>query len=156
MFKFYLPQNNPANLTGTVGGAISTVPLSGYLDELLLHVDAPPGDSASVFYQYRKVYITNEFSTESTDTHVWLDAVQHPEQITLALEGSANQSISNAITEPLSVTSWSSPSNYAEGLDLGDLSAGASAGIWIRELLTDISQSDPYATFRLVVGGLIQ
>lgn len=154
MFNFYLPQYNPANLTGVCGGAISSIPLSGYLGELFEHVEAPPS-GASAYYQYRKVYLKNENSTSSTETRVWLDAVQHPEQIGIALETTSNQTIATPETAPTGVSVWYAPTNYAEGLDLGTITASSASGLWIREKLANIQQSDPYATFRLYIGGII-
>jgi hypothetical protein len=155
MFVFYESSQNPTGLTGTVGGTATTTPLSGYLGEVFTHVTAPPSGTQTGF-QYRKVFVKNEYSADSTLTRVWLDAVEHPDQITLDLEATAGDTSLTPTGEPASVTGWSAPGNYAEGISLGTLSANTSTGLWIRQALSNITHRDPYATFRLYVGGIIE
>jgi hypothetical protein len=156
MFKFYLPQFNPDNLTGQVGGVTSAVPVSGYLGELFVHVSAPPSGTQVGATQYRKVFLKNEFTAQSTITRIWLDAVEHLGQISVALEDSVGDTSTDPVTEPTNVTGWVSPTNYSEGLEIGTLAANNSTGLWIRQTLSGISIADPYATVRLYGGGLVE
>lgn len=152
MFEYYLPEHNPDNLTDQVGGEVSSVNLSGYLGEVFTHVVVPP-EGADGVVQYRKVFIKNAHSFTSTQTRIWLDAVEHPDQISVAL-GTNTDTIADATTEPSSVT-WSTPSNYSDGLTIGDMGPGDASGVWIRQTISGVSESDAYATFRLNIGGIV-
>ncbi len=154
-FQVYKSQYNTNSLTGQVGGAIGTATLSGYLSELFYHVEAPPSGTTNAVYQYRKVFIKNTYSTTSDSTKVWLESVEHPEQIYISLSTSLNDSSSTATGQPAGVTGWVSPDTYASGLSLGSLSSNGYTGMWIRQGLSGISSADPFASFRLVIGGIV-
>lgn len=154
MYHFFKPEYNPNNLTGQIGGNISPTVLSGYLGELFVHDDAPPSGTDLNTYQYRKVFIKNSYGSTSLSTRVWVDALEHNEQIALATGGALANTTTGAV-EPAGVTNWSYASNYIEGLNLGTIANNGYTGIWIRQELTNITTPDPYATFRLVVGGLV-
>lgn len=151
-FLAYLPEYNPSNLTGTVGGSISATQFSGYVNELFYHVSTPPSGAESGFFQYRKLYLKNVSSSNFLDCRVWLDSVEHPEQIKIQLASGLDTS-STPITAPNITGTWESPSNYSEGISLGNLTINNYTGIWIRQYLSGISEEDPYATFRLSCGG---
>lgn len=151
-FTAYLPEYNPSNLTGTVGGTISSTQFSGYVNELFYHVSTPPSGAESGFFQYRKLYIKNVSAFNYIGCRVWVDSVEHPEQIKIQL-ASGLDTTTNPITAPTLSGTWESPSNYAEGISLGTLNINNSTGIWIRQELSGISEEDPYATFRLSCGG---
>ena len=154
MFIFYKSEFNPTNLTGQVGGDITSVELSGYLGELFVHREAPPYESTGVYYQYRKIFVKNDYDVSLTDVKMWFDAEEHPGQISMAAQTGASYSIANGTIEPTGITVWSSPNNYSEGIDLGDLSAGAHTGVWLRQALTNISEDEPYASLRINIGGI--
>lgn len=155
MYNFYHPQSNPRNLTGQVGGAISSTLFSGYLNELFYHIAAPPS-GLDPTYQYRKLFVKNEFLASSTDTRVWIDAIDHVDQISISfITGSNNATIATPSTEPAGVVEWVSPTTYADGLEIGTLNINASTGIWLRETLSNIVEEDPFASFRLYVGGIV-
>lgn len=156
MFVFYKSQYNPEGLSGTVGGQISTTPLSGYIGEVLANVEAPPEETSVSSNQYRKIFVKNEYATSSEHTRLWLDAVEHPAQIYLAVDATTGGTISSPLTAPSGVSVWSAPSNYAEGIDLGTISRNGYKAIWIKQMLSGITEPDPYATFRLYVGGIVE
>lgn len=156
MFIFYKSQLNPSNVTGEVGGNISSYVLSGYLNELFPRVDAPPVESTGEYIQYRKIFIKNEYESSSTNTRIWLDAEQHRGQISIASISGASYSITNGLTEPTGISSWTNGRNYAEGLNLGTLSANSSTGVWIRQVLSNITEEDPFASVRIYIGGIVQ
>jgi hypothetical protein len=155
-YKLYKSEYNPSNLTGQVGGYISSQELSGYVNELFQSVTSPPSGIDTTAYQYRKVFIKNEYTSTSTNTRVWIDAVEHPEQISLARSTGLGDTHTSSTGESIGISGWSSPSNYAEGVSIGTLTSNASTGLWIRQALSGISSPDPYATFRIYVGGIIQ
>lgn len=155
MFTFYLSEYNPTGLSNVVGGGISSTPISGYIGEVFSFVEAVPSGTETASYQYRKVYVKNEYTSQSTLTKIWLDAVEHPEQISIAKEATVGDTTASPTTEPTNVTGWVSPENYIEGLHIGSLSVNAQTGVWIRQTLSGVTRSDPYATFRLNVGGLV-
>lgn len=155
MFSFYKPTYNPNHLTGTVGGSISVEPLSGYLDELFAHVSSPPSGIEGV-YQYRKLFVVNAYAGTSTYTRVWLDQLDHPEQIAISLEASAGDSIANATTAPSGITTWYTPTNYVDGVQIGTLTYAEGTGMWVRQYLTGVIEEDPFATCRIYVGGVIE
>lgn len=155
MYRLYKSEYNPNSLSGTVGGGIGSATLSGYMGELFYHVSAPPSGTNDTFYQYRKVFIKNDYSRSSTYTRVWIDAIEHGEQIAIAKSASLTDSITSPTGTPIGVSGWVSPSNFAEGLSLGTIPSNTYTGIWIRQGLSGITSPDPYATFRLYVGGVI-
>lgn len=155
MFKVYKSQYNPSNLTGIVGGAIGTEVLSGYLGELFYHVDAPPSGIDTTSNQYRKIFIKNTYTTTSTYTRVWIDSLEHVDQISIANSYSLSDSSSTPTGAPASVSGWALPTNYAEGMPIGTLAPNAYTGIWIKESLSGITNPDPYATFRIYIGGIL-
>lgn len=155
MFQIYESQYNPQNLTGQVGGDIGSDILSGYLGELFYHIETPPSGIDTVTYQYRKVFIRNGYSLKSTYTRVWIDSLEHTDQISLANSSTLTDTSSSATGAPLMVSGWTLPTNYAEGLALGTLNPNAYTGFWIRQGLSGVTSPDPYATFRLYVGGVV-
>lgn len=156
MFKFYHAQYNPSTLSGTVGGQISSNLLSGYIGELFAHVEAPPYETSVSSYQYRKVFIKNEFDSTSTHTRVWIDSLEHEGQISLALDPTTGSSAPSPLSEPSVVSGWQSPENFSNGLDLGTLPKNTYKSIWIKQSLSGIYTPDPYATFRIYVGGIVE
>ena len=155
-FKIYKPEYNPRDLTGQVGGDIGSEILSGYINELFQHISSPPSGVDTTSYQYRKVFVKNTFTSTATNTRVWVDAVEHVDQISIAQSIALDDSSTSSTGEPAGISGWTSPSNYAEGKSLGTLTSNAYTGIWIRQALTDVSLPDPYATFRIYVGGIVQ
>jgi len=154
MFTFYKSTYNPIGLTGIVGGAITSTTLSGYLNELFAHVTSPPSGTVPT-YQYRKIYITNDFETTSTYTRVWLEDQDHVGQIYLALDSSDSSTTTSPTGAPAGISGWDNPSNYVEGLELGTLAAGSHTGIWLKQELSNIIEEDPFATCSICVGGII-
>jgi len=155
MYKIYKPEYNPIALTGTVGGGIGSQTLSGYMDELFYHVSSPPSGTNETVYQYRKVFIKNDYTKSSTFTRIWIDSIEHEDQISIAKSVSLSDTSASPTGAPAGVTNWVSPSNFAEGLSLGTIASNSYTGIWIRQALSGITNPDPYATFRLYVGGVI-
>lgn len=155
MFKFYKSEYNPPSLTGQVGGDISSEMLSGYIGELFYNVSVPPSGVNTTFYQYRKVFIKNEHAALSSNTRLWIDAIEHPSQISIALSLGLDDISSTATGQPVGVSGWVAPSNYAEGLSIGTLNSNAYTGVWVRQALSGISTPDPYASFRIYAGGIV-
>ena len=155
-YTIYKSEYNPSNLTGQVGGSIGSEILSGYINELFQHVASPPSGLSTTSYQYRKVFIKNTYASTSTNTRVWLDAIEHPDQISLSKATGASDLSTSSTGAPVGAYSWMSPSNYAEGVSLGTLTSNAHSGVWIRQALSGVSTPDPYATFRLYIGGIVQ
>lgn len=152
MFIIYHSEYNPDDLTGVVGGELTSTPLSGYIDELFRTVEAPPSGLEEAAYQYRKVFVKNEHDSNSTNVRAWIDALEHSGQIAMAVGTNTDTSY---VDEEPTVSDWYTPTNYSDGISLGDLSIGSYTGIWIRQTLSGISVADPYATFRIYVGGLV-
>ena len=155
-FDIYKPEYNPSNLTGQVGGNIGSEVLSGYVNELFQYVVSPPSGINTTAYQYRKIFIKNTYDGTSTNTRVWIDAIEHEEQISMSISASLADTSSSSTGQPIGVSSWRSPSNYAEGVSIGTLTPSAYTGVWLRQALSGVSNPDPYATFRIYVGGIIQ
>ena len=155
-YAFYLPENNPTNLTGLVGGDISLAsPLSGYLGELFAHVDAPPSGHTSGFMQWRKVYVRNEYTVESTETRIWLESAEHSGQVHFAVETGLGSTSASPTGSPTGISGWNNPEDYNSAWTLGTIAVNSYSGIWVRQTLSGIIESDPYATFRLRVGGIV-
>lgn len=154
-FQIYKSEYNPSDLTGQVGGNIGSEILSGYINELFQHVSSPPSGLATTSYQYRKVFVKNAYTSTSTNTRVWVDAIEHVDQISLAGSTGISDIGATSTGEPIGISGWVSPSNYAEGISIGTLTSNASTGVWIRQALSGVSTPDPYATFRIYVGGIV-
>lgn len=156
MFLIYHSQYNPSNLTGAVGGDIGSTQLSGYLNELFYHVAVPPSGINTTSHQYRKVFIKNTYPNSSTNTRIWLDSVEHEQQISISRSASLSDTSTTPTGQPSTVTGWVTPYNYSEGLNLGAITTNAYTGFWIRQSLSGIYYEDPFATFRLNIGGLVE
>ena len=156
MYNFYKAEYNPNNLTGQVGGSSTTINLSGYLGELFPRVDAPPTESDRVYTQYRKIFIKNEYDSTSNNTRLWLDAEQHRGQIAIAVQTGVSYSITSGSVEPTGISSWANPQNYANGLEIGTLTANSITGVWVRQTLTSITEPDPFVSLRLHIGGILE
>lgn len=153
-WAFYHTTNNPTGLSGTVGGAISTTGVAGNLNELFAYVDSPPSGVDTEAVQYRKIHVKNEGTVTLTGVYVWIDAIEHTGQIYIGVEDSAEQSISEPTGSAPTSVSFSQPLSYTEGISLGTFAADAHTGIWLRQTLSGISEPDPYATFRVSIGGI--
>lgn len=154
MYKLYIPEHNPNNVTGQVGGAISETLVSGYVDEVFPHVAAPPSGQTDPFIQYRKVFIKNEYESDSSNTRIWVEGAEHLDQIEVGL-GTSSDVIVNGTTAP-SVSLWRSPTSYSNGLEIGALSKNSSVGVWLKQSLSGVINPDPYVSFRLYVGGKLE
>ncbi|RMH13285.1 MAG: hypothetical protein D6698_14205 [Gammaproteobacteria bacterium] len=150
--NFYHTANNPRDLSSTVGGAISSTGYTGYLSELFVYVDSPPSGSQSALNQYRKLHIKNDDNVTYTGVKVWLYGIEHPDQVSIGLEASASQTISSATGSPPTSVTFSAPTDYINGLDVGSLAPGQSTGIWLKVTLSGITDPDKYATFSVTVG----
>lgn len=155
MFEIYKSQYNPVDFTGQVGGNIGSEVLSGYVNELFQHVTSPPSGVNETAYQYRKIFIKNTYITASTHTRVWIDAIEHPEQITMDNSSGLADTTYASTGEPVGVTGWNTTTNYDDALSIGTLNPNAYTGVWLRQSLSGIDIPDPYATFRIYVGGVI-
>ena len=156
-FKFFHSVNNPTGLNATVGGAVDVAAsFSGYVNELFAHIVAPLSGISTGSYQYRQLFIRNDNAKVSTNTRLWLDSVEHTGQISIALSQGPTQSISNATGDPPgAIPLWYHPIDYSTGLEIGTMATGDASGVWIRQILSGVVQEDPYATFRIHVGGVV-
>ena len=151
-WEFFHTTNNPTGLTDTIGGAISTSALAGNLNELFTYVDAPPSGTDLSAIQYRKFHIKNASTTTLTGVKVWVDAIEHSDQIAIGIESGNAESIANASTAPTSVEFFQ-PQAYTTGLLLDGLVTSYHTGVWIRQILSGNHEPDPYASFRVNIGG---
>lgn len=152
-WEFYHTASNPTGLTSTIGGTISTSLVQGTLGELFSYVNAPPSGTDLSQNQYRKIHIKNSSAVTLTGVRLWLDAIEHTDQVHMGLEVTGGQDTTNATTAPGSV-SFSQPVTYNTGIFLGTFVAGYHTGVWLRQTLSGIHEPDPYATFRVNVGGV--
>lgn len=153
-FEFYHTTANPTGLAGTVGGGMTGSLVQGNLNELFSYVEAPPSGSSDIAFQYRKVHIKNAGLVSLTGVKLWLDAVEHTDQIHIGLENTSGQTVfAPTGSAPAGVT-FSQPANYTGGVDASTFIPGYSTGVWIRQGLSGIHEPDPYASARLNVGGL--
>jgi hypothetical protein len=152
---FYKPTNPAQNsLTGHVGSGISTGRFVGTINEIFAHVPAPPSGTDNVFYQYRKVYIKNTYLTTVAGVGAWIEAGEHPEQLDVGLETTANQFITSPTGAPTSIN-WIHATGYRSALQIGSLAPSASSGIWIRQTLSGIEQPDGYVAAILYSAGVV-
>lgn len=156
MFNIYLSEYNPNNLTGQVGGDISSSTLSGYVTELFPHVSSPPSGTSESHVQYRKVFVKNEYDYASDETRIWIEGAEHPDQVSVAIATGVSEVLASGTVAPTGNGAWRTPTNYANGISIGTLPASSYSGIWIRQTLSGIASADPYVSFRLYIGGVLE
>jgi hypothetical protein len=117
------------------------------------------GEAAAGDVEYRCLYIHNnhgsltlqnaviwiQTNTPSTDTDVAVGAG------TSAVNG-VEQTVGNENSAPSGV-SFSSPSNYATGISLGNIPAGQHKAVWVRRTVQAAAQAYNNDTFTLRVQG---
>lgn len=116
-----------------LGGAKSSVAASTNLLDDVSSAEAAAGD-----VEYRCIYINNGHGTLTyIGATLWIQANTPlaDTDVAIGLGTSAingtEQTVANENTAPVGVT-FSSPANFAAGLVIGDLVAGAHKAIWIR------------------------
>lgn len=154
-FRFFLSEYNPTGLTGLVGGALGAIELSGYLGELFAYTEAYPPETNLAVYQYRKLYLVNNYGQDCSDVRVWLDAEHVTGQIQLSLDVGGPTTGAVNIAPTGLVGSWTAPKNYSLGLQVGTMSNGEAKAIWLKQTLTGIETSNPYTSLRLYAGGIL-
>jgi len=135
-FKFYFPQYNPAELTGAVGGAISSKELASSINELFVPIDVSSGGYASEFYQYRKMWIKQVSHTSYSYLSMQTANVEYNSRFAIA---TGNHSVgtgtaTNALTAPSEVGTWTSNLGAQVNLLTGATSEyNSKYCIWIRQ-----------------------
>ena len=133
--KFYYSGDGTAK--GSLGGAITEneVPSSG-TNIIFDNVDASEAESGDV--EYRCIYIKNTHPSDTLyDARVFIaqDTVSEDDEIDIGLDSAGKNgtatSIADESTAPSGVT-FSHPTTYDDGLQLGDLGPGEYYAIWIR------------------------
>ena len=154
-FRFYKSEFNPTGLTGLVGGDVTVDELSGYLGELFAYQYAYPADTTGAVVQYRKLFVKNTYGTTATDTRLWFDAEHVSGQMSVALEtGEINTGL--VTYPPPGLSGWAYPQDYTGGFRLGDLTSNEYVPIWLRQTLVNIETTNPYASLRIYVGGVVE
>jgi hypothetical protein len=154
-FRFFLSEFNATGLTGQVGGDLGAIELSGYLGELFTFAEAYPSETSIGVYQYRKIYLVNNYGRDCEDVRLWIDAEHVTGQIQLSLDVGGATTGSVNIEPTGLVGSWASPKNYSNGLSVGTMSNGDYKGVWLKQTLSGIESSNLYASFRLYAGGIL-
>jgi len=146
-----------------VGGAISSAlnPVDGLIDEIFFTGSSKPvGQGANV--RYSKVIARNDNITSGlSDTRVYITALEHTGQISIALEQSAGiaildgtETIVGPRTAPV-VSAFSAPTTYAAGLTVGNgglLGPLKAQGIWLKQSISEGIGSDVSAFVDITFG----
>ena len=124
-----------------LGGAISSTEVTDNTTHNLFDqvsgTESNAGDT-----EYRCVYLKNTHgSLTAQNTHVYISSntASSDTTIDIALAGEGSnataETIANENTAPSGET-FSAPTTYAGGLDMGNLAAGQRYGLWIRRTVT--------------------
>lgn len=145
---------------GMLGGNIKD-PLP---DNSLNAVFPPLGrdELASGWVDYACIYVKNTTTNKTfTSVRIYIqsqpDSRQRKETISIGLDpqpGAPVQTIPNRNTAPQGVT-FSKPSSYSTGLELGTFSPGDVRAVWIKRELPPNTEPNPDANFVLAVEGLL-
>lgn len=143
-----------ADPAAALGGAMS----SGVVDPDTLFDTVSGAESAAGAVRYRCVYVINTHATLTLfDAVVYLHAntASGDTQVAIGLGTSAiggeEQTIADEATAPSGVT-FTEPSTLDAGLAIGDLAAGESKAVWVRDTIAEGAAASN-DTFTLRVGG---
>ena len=156
-WEFYHTTSNPTGMVGLVGGDITGSLIQGNLNELFAHVDAPQSGISTADVQYRKLHVKNTSSSTLSGVRIWLDSLEHSDQITMGLQSVSFTGNSTLIASPTTAPDsvvFSQPINYTGGLDAGVFAPAYTTGLWIKQSLQGIHEPDLYSSFRVNVGGI--
>lgn len=147
-WKFYLPENHPTGLSGTVGGGISTVEAINDPRAIFAHL---PTSDVSEVTQYRKLFAKQIATGSFENMIIELANVEYPDQISFAITGMSGD-LTGVSTDPQLI-----PDGYTTGMfsgnsdfaitGLNSSEFGDYVGIWIRQAIPADSDNDDLASF---------
>lgn len=134
------------------GGAISsTQATSNSLFDDVSASEALAGDT-----EYRCIYVKNSHSTDTlTAAKIFIQTNTSGNRIAIALDDNGKNATAETETDESTTPtgeSFTQPSDYSSGLNLGDLAAGDYYAIWIRRIIPAAASSGT-DTFTLRVQG---
>lgn len=144
-----------------LGGAISTQAGGIITTDTLNNVwdNVSGAESSAGDIEYRAIFVKNTHGTLTyTGAKIWISSnttsADDTIDIALADEGINNtiETIANESTAPTG-PSFSAPTSFGTGLTLGNISAGAAHGIWIRRTVTASAQAANANPYTLSVQG---
>lgn len=157
LFKFSVTTGSAGDSTaGTAAGALGKYVSTTQLTDATLHnlFDVITGDeNAASTVDYRGIFIHNNHATLTlTGPVVWLQSeTAGGANIAISVDTTAAsaknsasaqmKTIANETTAPASQT-FTSPTNKAGGIALGDIPAGQVKGIWVRRSATNSAALD--------------
>jgi hypothetical protein len=130
--------NSDVNLS--LGGIISSTAITdNVLNNLFDDVsgtESLPGDT-----EYRGIYVLNGHGTltmKNTRVYISSNTTSADDEIDLALAGEGlnvtMETVANENTAPVGET-FSHPTTYAGGLNMGDIPAGQRYGLWVKRIV---------------------
>ena len=135
------------------GGLITTSVLNNLWD------DVTGDESASGDTEYRCIYIRNNDGTRTlSSTKIWIQSVSTSPDTTFAIalggegNGGTAETVADESTAPSGET-FTSPTDKASGLDLGDLAAADFYPVWIRRVVSSAASAFDNDTYTLRVEG---
>lgn len=149
-FAFYKPVSNPTGMSGTVGGAISSVELLPRQDTLF----APRDTSEFVTVeQYRKFFIKQVYDATLTGVVVELVNVEYPDQISFNTTATLNDTTTSPTTAPDNVV-FSGNSTTAIGIS-GATVLDTTIPIWVKQEIEADSGDDSFVAFQIRIYGTL-
>lgn len=142
-----------ADPTLSIGGVMSSVEVTGStLFDTVGSAEALTGDT-----EYRKIFITNNGTTIALSTKVFIQANTPSADTTIAIAldgGGVNNDGDTAADEGTAPSgeSFTSPTDYAGGLSLGDLAEDDRYAVWIRRTVSAAAAGSAGDTFTIRVG----
>jgi hypothetical protein len=144
-FKLYRCATNWGVSGGTQGGAISATEIQSSGDQVIFD-DVTNDERVAGLTEYRKIFFKNCSPNDSVSIKVYISTQSSLQPISIvAASGSDVESTADDYT-------YVQPVSLGTGVDLGTLAADASAGLWIKRVITAGANGATADQFALTFG----
>ena len=148
-FLFYHAENNPASLSGEVGGSMSETLMTNSLNELFLPVDQLES-SIDPFYQYRKFWV-DQIAGSYTGLYIELYNVENTGRYSFTT-GSETDTATSPTGLPAGILDGDFLGDISDTIYIGTGVSGSSFSVWVRQKINSGESPDELDTigFRII------